>query len=340
MEKQEQLSFSGIIKTAWQFRYTLTLVTVIAAVVTYGITFLITPKFKTTAIIYPTAPINSSKDALGQADNYKGVTELGGEEEAEQLMEVVSGNNLRRKVANKINLWAHYKIDTTNSRKNYYFDNIWNKDINLSLTNFNALRIEVYDADPTTAACIANTIAEQADSVYRAIRKNRAVCVYNAVKETKRLTLDEYNKLIDSLSYYRKLGIIDIPYQVKELYRVKAQEVAAGNKERVNRIEKELETLKRFSTTTRSLESRLDYKQKEIADIEANEKVALLEATQEIPSIFNIDKAEVPEVKAYPRRALFAIGAGLATFILGLFIILLNSYLANEVFNTGKRSTK
>ena len=101
-----------------------------------------------------------------------------------------------------------------------------------------------------------------------------------------------------------------------------------------------METLKRFSTTTRSLELRLDYKQKEIADIEANEKVALLEATQEIPSIFNIDKAEVPEVKAYPRRALFAIGAGLATFILGLFIILLNSYLANEVFNTGKRSTK
>lgn len=338
MEKQDQLNFTGIVRVAWQFRYTLILVAAVATIATYGITFLITPLFKTTAVIYPSAPINSSKEVLGQANNYKGLSELGGEDEAEQLMEVVSGNNLRRKVAQRLDLWSYFKIDTTNNRKNYYFDNIWNENVSLSLTKFNALRIEVYDATPATAASIANAVAEEADSTYRAVRKTRAVAAYNAIVATKHLAELEYKQLVDSLGYYRKRGVIDVSNQVKELYRVKAQEVVAGNKERVGRIEKELEVLKQCSAITYGLEGHISYKQKELAAIEENEKIALLEVEQEIPSIFSIDKAEVPEVKTYPRRLLFAIGAGMATFILGLFILMLKSYFSNEVFNSNKPS--
>lgn len=340
MEKQEQLSFSGIIKTAWQFRYTLILTAFVATVGTYGITFLITPQYKTAAVIYPTASINSAKGLLNQASSSEGLSEFGTEDEAEQLMEVVSGNNLRRMVANKINLWDHYKINIADKKKNYYFDIKWEKNVSLSLTKFNALRIEVYDTDPKTAALIANTIAEEADSSYRKARKARAIAAYTAITNTKKLTIDEYQKHIDSLTYYNKLGVINVNQQIKELYRAKAEAIAAGNSDKNTRIERELDALKKYSASVFALESYITAKQSHIISIEQSEKIALLEVMQEIPSIFNIDKAEVPEVKAYPRRALFAIGAGLATFILALFIILLNSYLANEVFNTGKHSNK
>jgi len=339
MTKQEPLSFTGIIKNAWQYRYTLILIAVTATAATYGITFLITPEFKTTAVIYPTAPINSSKDALGQTNNYRGLSEFGSEDEAEQLMEVISGNNLRRRVANQLNLWAHYKIDTADRRKNYYFDNIWNKNISLSLSKFNALRIEVYATDPQTAANIANTIATEADSVYRDSRKVRGIAAYKAICASKQMAIKEYTDLVDSLTFYRKLGVLDVPNQVKELYRIKAQNVATGNRERVTRIEKELDALKQYSAKAFGFESRITLKAEEIVTIEESEKVIRLEAEQEIPSIFKIDKAEVPEVKAYPKRALVSISTGIAAFILGLFILLFKSYLTNEVFNTGKPET-
>ncbi len=340
MEKQEQLSFSGIIRTAWQFRYTLIITTIVATIATYGITFLITPQFKTTAVIYPTAAVNSANGLLDQTSGSEGLSEFGTEDEAEQLMEVVSGNNLRRKVAARINLWEHYKINIEDKKKNYYFDIKWEKNVSLSLTKFNALRIEVYDTDPKTAALIANTIAEEADSSYRNARKARAIAAYNAIAKAKKLTIDEYQKHIDSLTYYNKLGVINVKQQTKELYKIKAEAVADGKSNKNARIERELEALKKYSASVFGLESYIKEKQTDIIAIEQREKVALLEAMQEIPSIFNIDKAEIPEIKAYPRRALFAIGAGLATFILGLFIILLNSYLANEVFTTGKYSNK
>jgi len=338
MEKQEQLSFSGIIKTAWQFRYTLILTAFVATVGTYGITYLIKPQFKTTAVIYPTAPVNSANGILDQASGREGLSEFGTEDEAEQLMEVVSGNNLRRRVAERANLWEHYNINIADKKKNYYFDIKWEKNISLSLTKFNALRIEVYDTDPKTAALIANTIAEEADSSYRNARKARAIAAYTAITNTKKLTIDEYQKHIDSLTYYNKLGVINVSQQIKELYRAKAEAIAAGNSDKNTRIERELDALKKYSASVFGLEAYIEAKQSDIIATERRERVARLEAMQEIPSIFNIDKAEVPEVKAYPRRALFAISAGLATFILGLFIILLNSYLANEVFNTNTKS--
>ena len=336
MNNQDQLNFTGIIKHAWQYRFTLILIAATATIATYGISLFITPLFKTTAVIYPTAPINSGKDVLGLANNFKGLSEFGSEEEAEQLMEVVSGNNLRRRVANRLNLWGYYKIDTADTRKNYYFDNIWNENVSLSLTKFNALRIEVYAVDPQTAANIANTIAAEADSSYRASRKIRGIAAHKAIVASKQMAIQEYNNMVDSLSFYRELGVLDVPNQVKELYRIKAQDLAAGNKDRVSRIEKELKTLKHYSAKVFGFESRITLKAEEIVNIETSEKVTLLEAEQEIPSIFNIDKAEVPEVKAYPRRFLVSISAGLAALILGLFILLFKSYLANEVFNTGK----
>ncbi len=339
MTKQEPLSFTGIIKNAWQYRYTLILITATATIATYGITFLLPPEFKTTAVIYPTAPVNSAKGLLDQTSSSEGLSEFGTEDEAEQLMEVISGINLRRKVADRLDLWGHFKINKKDPKKNFYFDSKWEKNITLNLTKFNALRIEVYDIDPQTSASIANTIAEEADSAYRSARKIRAVAAYNAIATTKKIAFEEYQKHIDSLTFYNKLGVINVEQQMKELYRVKAEVTAAGSRDKNARIERELEVLKKYSAAVFGLESYITEKQREIIAIEQNEKIAMLEAMQEIPSIFNIDKAEVPEVKAYPKRALVSISTGIAAFILGLFILLFKSYLTNEVFNSGKPDT-
>ena len=334
MNKQDELSFSGIVKCAWQFRFTLILITVVATVVTYGITFLIQPKFKTTAIIFATAPTNSGKEMIGQTGYYRGISEFGGEDEAEQLMEVVSGQGIRRKVANRINLWQHYGIDTTNNqRKNYLFDNIWDNNISLNLTRFNALHIEVYDTDPSTAALIANTITAETDSAFRAARRERTQGALKYLTARKELLKKEYNQLEDSLTYYHKLGIVDVTTQTEALYRIKLQEVASGNKDRVSRIEKEFSNIKNYSAHIAGLENRFLSKGQEIAKIEESETGIMAETNQVISSIFNVNKAEIPEVKAYPKRALTAITAGLGAFILALFTIFAKQYIKNEVWN-------
>ncbi len=328
------ISFNSVVRYAWKYRITLTLVTIAATVLTYGITLLITPLFKSTAVIYASSPVNSGKEAIEGTSSYKGIAEFGNEDEAEQLMEVVSSNTVKRKVARQLDLWKHYRIDTLDPLKNYYLDNIISDNIKLSLSKFNALRIEVYDYDKTFSALLANTLATEADSAYRAARRTRTLAALKVVKGQMDLAMSDYYTLVDSIKHYRKLGVFDLPEQTKEIFRAKASAVAQNNQAEINRINGMLDPLERYSAQNMGLELRLVNTLKEISTLSQNLKVAQVEAEQEIPSIFMIDKAVAPEVKAYPKRALVSIASGIASFVLALFVLMLSSYFKNEILNS------
>lgn len=329
------ISFNSVVRYAWRYRVTLTMVTIAATVLTYGITLLITPLFKSTAVIYASSPVNSGKEAIEGTTSYKGIAEFGNEDEAEQLMEVVSSNTVKRKVARQLDLWKHYGIDTLNPLKNYYLDNIISDNIKLSLSKFNALRIEVYDYDKAFSALLANTLAIEADSAYRAARKTRTLAAYEVVKAQMQLAEKEYSSIIDSLAHYRKLGVLDLAEQTRAIYKAKAEAVAQNKMAEVERLNSMLKPLERYSAQNMGLEFRLENTLKEISTLSQNLKVAQVEAEQEIPSIFVIDKAVAPEVKAYPKRALVSIASGIASFVLALFVLMLSSYFKNEILNSG-----
>ncbi|HUX55127.1 MAG TPA: Wzz/FepE/Etk N-terminal domain-containing protein [Williamwhitmania sp.] len=328
------ISFNSVVRYAWKYRITLILVTIAATIITYGITQLITPLFKSTAVIYASSPVNSGKEAIEGTASYRGIAEFGNEDEAEQLMEVVSSNTVKRKVASQLNLWEHYGIDTSNPLKNYYLENIISDNIKLSLSRFNALRIEVYDFNPAFSALLANTLATEADSAYRAARKTRTLAAYEVVKAQMLLAEKEYNNVVDSLIHYRKLGVLDLTEQTRAIYRAKAEAVAQNKMEEVERLNSMLKPLERYSAQNMGLEFRLENTLKEISILSQNLKVAQVEAEQDIPSIFVIDKAVAPEIKAYPKRMLISISTGIASFVLALFILMLSSYLKNEIFNS------
>ena len=328
------ISFNSVVRYAWKYRITLILLTIVATVATYGITFLITPLFKSTAVIYASSPVNSGKEAIEGSASYRGVAEFGNEDEAEQLMEVVSSITVRQKVTAQLNLWEHYGIDTSNPLKNYYIDNIFADNVKLSLTKFNALKIEVYDFNPTFSALIANTFAANADSAYRAARKVRTQAALKVVETQMRLAESEYNSIVDSIRHYRMLGVFSLDEQTKAIFRAKALAVAQNDQAKVNRINGMLAPLEHYSAQNMGLEFRLENTMKEISLLSQNLKVAQVEAVQDIPSIFVIDKAITPEIKAYPKRMLISFSTGIASFVFALFILMLSSYIKNEILTS------
>ena len=92
----------------WNWRKTFLIVIISAAVISGAASFLITPKFKSTVILFPTATNSISKALLaennGSQDDVMG---FGEEEEAEQLLHLLNSSKIRNKVVERFDLFHH-----------------------------------------------------------------------------------------------------------------------------------------------------------------------------------------------------------------------------------------
>ena len=74
--------------------------------------YFITPLFKSTVILYPTASNSISKVLLSDNfNNTKDILEFGEIEQTEQMLQVLNSNKIRDRIISKYNLLYHYNID-------------------------------------------------------------------------------------------------------------------------------------------------------------------------------------------------------------------------------------
>src|SRR5271157_1072227 len=77
----------------------------IGASMLFSSSFFITPKYKSTVIMFPTSTNSISKALM--ADNYGGkqdILEFGAEEQSEQLLQILNSNKIRARIIQKYNL--------------------------------------------------------------------------------------------------------------------------------------------------------------------------------------------------------------------------------------------
>ena len=126
----------------WNQRKSLLLFTGVAAVLSVIVAFIITPLYLSTAIVFAAA---SSNVSFSEQRNVKAAAmDFGEEEQAEQLVQILSSSRIRDRIVQKYDLMKDYEISKTDPNKFYKLNKAYNEqkhNINLLLKNGSILEL-------------------------------------------------------------------------------------------------------------------------------------------------------------------------------------------------------
>ena len=185
-----------------------------------------------------------------------------------------------------------------------------------------------------SAADIANYISDQLDSVKNKMQKERAFKAFKIVETEYRKLINDIKMMEDSLTVLRKLGINDYETQA-EAYNVQlAIALSKNNKEAVRAIEDRLKLLGDYGSAYVSLRDELELEKKQLSAIKAKYEEAKVDAQEELPAKFVVDRAYKAERKSSPVRWVIVLVSMLSAFLLSVLTLIIIENFSKKKFST------
>lgn len=293
--------------------------------------FIITPKFESTVIIFPTSSSSVSHELLTDNLYEKNILKFGEEEEVEQLIQVLSSDNIRNRIIDKYNLMEHYNIDSSSKYPNTKLKNEYIDNVKFTKTKYLSIEIDVLDEDPQMAADIANDISMYLDTVINDMQKERAIRALKIVENEYNLLKDHIQLLQDSLLQIRRLGVFDFESQSEVYSDAYANALANGKIEGAKKIEEKLKALSEYGGISVYLRDLVEFELKKLSILESKYQEAKVDAALDLPRKFIVSNAVKSERKAYPIRWMIIIVSTLLTFIFSLLLLILFDLLKKKI---------
>jgi capsular polysaccharide biosynthesis protein len=303
-----------ILNLIWKRKFHIILVGVIAIVLSAifsGSTF-ITPKFKSTARIYPT-----------------NIWVLSNESETEQMLEVLNSNDLKFKMFDSFELDKVYKVNKEDPQFLTYMLDIYNTNISTSKTEFETAEIKVMDYDPQRASDMCDSII----SFY-----NKKVGDMHKAKDKEMVDISEkaLNKKYKELSTIKikldsireKSGIISFNQQVSEITRgyMTALANGKGSSADTKTIEKLYNSFSAKGTDAALTEHKLQQTISVIDSLNIVYETYLAEYEKEITYSHVVENPFPADKKAYPVRWLIVAFSTLSAVFFSLLVFLVLDY--------------
>jgi tyrosine-protein kinase Etk/Wzc len=308
---------SALLAFLWKNRKVLVIITGVAFVVSVVVSLLLTPLYLSTAVVFPTA---SSNVSFSEQRNVKaGSMDFGEEDQAEQLVQILSSSRIKDKIVAKYDLLNHYEIDANDENKNFKLNEEYNDHFSFTRTKFGSIQIDVLDKDPELAAKMANDIVDLIDTVKNEMIRERTRPAFEInIRKMKQLEKDK-DSVINRLDSLAKLGVVSTDVR-SNLFQAL---VDSKSPEEKRDIKAQIEANMKFG----SLFDALEHKRNEmIINIETF-KVAYEQAESDANAQFNhkfvVEKAVVADKKEKPKRMIIVLVATLGGFVLGVFFLLI-----------------
>ncbi|MGZ4037396.1 MAG: hypothetical protein ACXVPQ_06170, partial [Bacteroidia bacterium] len=305
------------------WRKPLLIITISAIIISTVIAFLMAPQYKSTATVFPARSFSVSKLLIEQnAGNQEDYMQIGDEDDAEKLLQVLNADQLKQLVADKFNLWEKWKIEK-NEYANHYLRLKWENMVRFKRTDFNSVKIEVYDYTANSASDIANAIVDFTDSIKNKMMHEIAGQAFKIVEEEYNTTVTNMNLLEDSLQSLRKLGVLDYKTDVEAYTKSYAKAIEKGNGNGIKALEEKLDILKKYGGAYNQVSENLRKYRFKFPVIKSKYDEALVNRNKNLPFKFIVDRATPNEYKARPVRWLIIMISGVSAFVMGLVILIL-----------------
>jgi uncharacterized protein involved in exopolysaccharide biosynthesis len=324
----ENISSKDLIVKIIEWRRIFMWITLATLLVTGIIVFLLPKQYKSTAILFPARQFSVSKLVIeANAGNQEDYMMIGDADDCEKLMQLLTSDALKLRVADAFNLWKRWKIKDTVFAY-HYLKIKWEDMVTIKRTEYNSIKVEVYDYTANGAAQIANGISDYCDSVRFSMNREVSSEVVKIVKQEYDNTLLRMKELEDSLYKLRQLGVLHYKEQVKAFSKSYAKALEKNDVGAMKRLEARLDTLKKYGSAYQNIHDNLEKYGAKYPDIKMKYDEALVNYNTMIPNKFVVEKAKPNEYKAKPKRLIILGITILAANLMGLFYLLFRERFA------------
>ncbi|MFC2098536.1 Wzz/FepE/Etk N-terminal domain-containing protein [Bacteroidota bacterium] len=307
----------------WKRKIPLILITLAAGIISIIVSFSITPKFKSTVVLFPASASPVSKSLL--QTNYQdrvGMLGFGEEEQLERILQVLHSDDIRDHIIEEFNLMEHYEIDIRGAFPLTKLFAQYATNIKFNRTEFNSIVIEVMDEDPQMAADLANSIAAQIDVTMNEMKRDRATKAFKLVEAQYLSAAARVQELNDSVSYYNKKGVIAHEDQIGRLTEAYGHAVTSGNKKAAIELEEKIQELEKYTAPFLQFHALWENETFRLSDLTAKYIEAKAETDLSLSHVFVLDRAYKAEKKAYPKKSIIVIASTFSAFILALILFI------------------
>lgn len=318
----EEISAKELIIKVIQWKKTFLYITIVSLLVSGILVFLMPKQYKSTAVLFSVRQFSVSKLVIEpNSGNQEDYMQIGDEDDVEKLIQFLSSDALKLKVADAFNLWERWNIKDT-VYAYHYLKLKWDDMVTIKRTEFNSIKVEVYDYTANGSAQIANGISDYCDTVKYEMTKSVTAGVLKIVKQEYENTLERMKELEDSLYVLRQLGVLHYKEQVKAYSKSYAKAIEKNDAGAMKRLEAKLDTLKKYGSAYQNVHDNLEKYSFKYPDIKAKYDEALVNYNTILPMKFVVEKAKPNEFKAKPNRFLILSVTVIASNLMGFLFLL------------------
>lgn len=322
MEQQNYSSNASLIKVIqfvkkwWKFLFIVGIVVFIASV---ALSFLITPRFKSTAVLMTPATSSLSRPLFTQGYYKEDYLEYGIEKDCEYMMQILKSADLANKTIDHFDLYSHWQIKENDPKRYSKAYKKFQKEVKIKRTENLAVEVSVEDKDPQMASDIVNYLIEQYDLLRNDMKRERGSVARQIACETRDLMKQEMQFWEDSLQVLRAEGVMNYDDFTDRMYQEMGKQLAAGNQAAVKRIEERMQKYAQLGGSYKDITEYLLFKREQLADLETRIVQLNSDAEMDIPYKFIVSNALPSDAKVYPKRLNLAIVLTISTL---LFVVL------------------
>lgn len=301
----------------WRKRKIILIGTAITLVASVVVSLMITPQFKSTAIIFPaaTSTVSFSEQINAKASSM----DFGEEDQAEQLVQILASSRIRNRIVQKFDLMNHYKISNDDPNKNFKLGKAYDDHIQYTRTRYGSIQIDVTDPDREIAAEIANKIVDLIDTVKNEMVRERTIPAFEINKRKKDQLDAEKRSLQSRLDSLSQLGVVPIEGRAN-LFQAYNE---AGNTEDKLFFRNQIDINLKFGATYDGLQMQRDERIIKLTKFEDSYEQSESDANTNFNHKFIVEPAVVADKKDKPKRLIIVLLATMGAFIFMIFVLLI-----------------
>ena len=293
----------------WKFHLGIIVVIAIILAAVFSSSVFITPKFESSAVVYP-ANIAPYSD----------------ESETEQMLQIFQSNDIRDSIIKKFDLAKHWEIDS--SYKYFYTTMMWeySQNVKIGKTPYEGVIIEVLDKDPQMAHDIVNSIMDYYNKKVQHLQEikfNEVVRMYERAIHKKQSYIDSLENQFYELS--TEYGLLDYTSQSREIARGYLKTIDGSGSSHINSKEvlRLKENIEKKGGEFVYLQFLLEQEAGSFAALKKDYEQAYMDSDRQFSYTNIITKPFVADKKAYPVRWIIVVISAIASFFIAFLVILI-----------------
>lgn len=301
----------------WTKRKILIIVSAIAFAASIVISLLLPVLYESTAVVFPTATSTVSFSEMRQAKANS--MDFGEEEQAEQMIQILSSSRIRNKIVDQFDLMKVYEIENDDPNRFYKLGKAYENHISFTRTRYGSIQIDVLDETPQQAADIANKIVQLIDTVKNDMIKERTIPAFE-VNQRKMEKLKKDNELL--ISEMDSLSVIGVVGPEARANLFAALNEAKSEKDR-EFFRQKIDVNLKYGAKFDAMEELREFRIEKLSDQEVSYEQAESDAYVDFNHKFIVEPAVPADKKAKPKRAIIVIVITFSVFVFMIFALLI-----------------